>query len=74
MTMRQLTFEESNCVSGAACDALTLTFGMTGPSLSGSLGSWLDCFNTISNYTVDLFGAFDAYMRTGIPYGESHVG
>jgi hypothetical protein len=74
MTMRQLSLEESNAVGGAACDSLTLTFGLTGPSVSGSLGDWWGCASAASNYVSDLFGAFDAYMKTGIPYGEPHVG
>jgi hypothetical protein len=35
--MRQLSFEESAAVGGAECEDLTMTVGLTGVSISGSL-------------------------------------
>jgi hypothetical protein len=68
--MRQISTEEMKDVSGALCSNLTLSFGLTGISLSGSLGDWADCYNSVS----DRLYAYGAHYSTGIRYGEPHVG
>jgi hypothetical protein len=74
MTMRHISFEEAESVAGAACANLTLSIGFTGASMSGSLGDWSDCLRIGSNFIADKYGALEGYLRTGIPYGEPHVG
>ena len=68
--MRQISNEEMKDVSGALCSNLTMSWGITGVSLSGSLGDWRDCFNLLS----DRVYAEYAHYSTGIRYGEAHVG
>lgn len=72
--MRHISFEEAESVAGAACMNLTLSIGLTGASVSGSLGDWADCLRVGSNLIADKYGALEGYLRTGIPYGEPHVG
>lgn len=72
--MRHISFEEAESVGGAACMNLTLSFGLTGASASGSLADWADCWRVGSNLIADKYSAFEGSMRTGIPYGEPHVG
>ena len=38
--MRQISFEEAAAVGGAECANLTMSVGLTGVSISGSLGDW----------------------------------
>ena len=68
--MRQISAEEMKDVSGALCSNLTMSFGLTGVSLSGSLGDWAHCFSLAG----DKLYSFGAHYSTGIPYGEPHVG
>ena len=68
--MRQISNEEMNEVGGALCSNLTMTFGITGVSISGSLGDWADCYSRLS----DRVYAEYAHYSTGIGYGEPHVG
>ncbi|HEX5638376.1 MAG TPA: hypothetical protein VFX81_01120 [Burkholderiaceae bacterium] len=68
--MRQLSNEEMKDVSGALCSSLTLSFSVTGPTISGRLGDWMDCYNRLS----DRVYAEYAHYSTGIRYGEAHVG
>ena len=68
--MRQISYEEAKAVGGADCGDLTMSFGLTGVSVSGSLSDWGDCFNQLSDKLV----GFAAHYSTGIPYGEAHVG
>ncbi|MGB2816479.1 MAG: hypothetical protein WBA53_16905 [Burkholderiaceae bacterium] len=68
--MRQISTEEMKEVGGALCSNLTLSFGITGASISGSLGDWMDCYNLAS----DRVYAEYAHYSTGIRYGEAHVG
>lgn len=67
--MRQISTEEMKDVSGALCSNLTLSFGITGVSLSGSLGDWGDCFSRAGDYLY----SFGAHSSTGIGYGAPHV-
>ena len=68
--MRQISTEEMKEVSGALCSNLTMSLGITGVSISGSLGDWMDCYNLFS----DRVYAGYAHYSTGIGYGEPHVG
>ena len=72
--MRQISFEETEEVGGAACEDLTMSFGFTGVSISGSLSDWSSCFNDAANWFSDTYNSYYAYSATGIPYGEAHVG
>ncbi len=72
--MRQVSFEEAAAVGGGACEDLTFTVGLTNISISGSLGDWGDCLNNVGNRIADTFYSYSAYLSTGIPYGEAHVG
>jgi hypothetical protein len=67
--MRQLSSEEVKEVSGALCSNLTLSFSITGASISGQLGDWKDCYNLLSDR---VYGEW-AHFSTGIRYGEAHV-
>ena len=68
--MRQLSSEEVKEVSGALCSNLTMSLGITGVSISGSLGDWGDCFRLAG----DRLYSYGAHYSTGIGYGEPHVG
>jgi hypothetical protein len=68
--MRQVSIEETKAVGGADCGDLTMSVGLTGVSISGSLNDWGDCYNRLS----DAVSGFGAHYSTGIPYGEAHVG
>jgi hypothetical protein len=72
--MRQVSFEESAAVGGAACGDLTMSLGLTGVSVSGSLSDWGSCFNNAANWLSDSYNSYYASSVTGIPYGEAHVG
>ena len=72
--MRQVSFEESAAVGGAACGDLTMSVGLTGVSVSGSLSDWGSCFNNAANWFSDSYNSYYASSVTGIPYGEAHVG
>lgn len=72
--MKHISFEEAESVGGAACTDLTLSIGLTGASASGSFADWADCVRIATDFIADKFGAFEGSMRTGIPYGEPHVG
>jgi hypothetical protein len=68
--MRQISNEEMKEVGGALCSNLTLSFSITGASISGSLGDWADCYH----YASDRVSGYMAHYSTGIGYGEAHVG
>lgn len=68
--MRQISNEEMKDVSGALCSSLTLSFSVTGPTISGRLGDWADCYARFS----DRVYAEWAHYSTGIEYGTPHVG
>lgn len=68
--MRQVSIEETKAVGGADCGDLTMSVGLTGVSISGSLSDWVDCYNRLS----DTISGYAAHYSTGIPYGEAHVG
>jgi len=72
--MRQVSFEEAAAVGGAACEDLTMTIGLTGASITGSLSDWNSCFNDAVSWFSDTYNSYYAYSATGIPYGEAHVG
>jgi len=72
--MRQVSFEESAAVGGAECGDLTMSVGLTGVSISGSLSDWGNCFNDAVNWFGDSYNSYYASSVTGIPYGEAHVG
>ena len=72
--MRQISIEEAAAVGGGACEDLTMSIGLTGVSISGSLSNWADCGNVVSTWLSDTFNSFDAHLSTGIPYGDAHVG
>lgn len=68
--MRQISIAEAKAVGGAACSDLTMSVGLTGVTVSGSLRDWADCFDRLG----DAINAFGAHYSTGIGYGEAHVG
>jgi hypothetical protein len=72
--MRQISTEEMKDVSGALCSNLTMSIGLTGVSVSGSLGDWRGCLDTLGNFARDKLNAYDAHYSTGIRYGEAHIG
>ena len=72
--MRQVSIEETRAVGGAACGDLTMSVGLTGVSISGSLNDWNDCLGTLGNFVMDTISGYGAHYSTGIPYGEAHVG
>ena len=72
--MRQVSFDEAAAVGGAECEDLTMSIGLTGVSISGSLGDWGSCFNDAVNWVSDTYNSYYASSATGIPYGEPHVG
>lgn len=72
--MRTVSFEEAAAVGGAACQDLTMSVGLTGVSISGSLGDWGSCIGGAADWITDAFNGFGAHYSTGIPYGEPHVG
>jgi hypothetical protein len=72
--MRQVSFEEAAAVGGAACQDLTMSVGITGVTISGSLSNWGDCYNNAVNWFGDTYNSYYASTVTGIPYGEAHVG
>jgi len=71
--MRQISFEESAAVGGAECGDLTMSVGLTGVSISGSLSDWGSCFNDAVNWASDTYNSYYASSVTGIPYGAAHV-
>ena len=72
--MRQISIEEAGAVSGANCNDLTMTIGLTGASVTGSLSNWGSCFNTLSDWATDKYYGYTSTYDAGIPYGEAHVG
>jgi hypothetical protein len=72
--MRQVSFDESAAVGGAACEDLTMSVSITGVSISGSLSDWSSCFNDAMNWASDTYNSYYAGSVTGIPYGQAHVG
>ena len=72
--MRTISYEESAAVGGALCEDLTMTVGLTGVSVSGSLSDWGKCFNDAVAWFSDAYYGAYATGVTGIPYGEAHVG
>ena len=72
--MRQISFEESAAVGGAECGDLTMSVGLTGVSISGSLSDWGSCLDGASAWISDTYNGLSAHFSTGIPYGEPHVG
>lgn len=72
--MRTVSFEEAAAVGGAACEDLTMSVGLTGVSISGSLGDWGSCIGGALGWISDTFYGFSAHYSTGIPYGEPHAG
>jgi len=72
--MRQISFEESAAVGGAACGDLTMSVGLTGVSISGSLDNWASCIEGAAAWMSDTYNGFSSHYSTGIPYGEPHVG
>lgn len=71
--MRQISFEESAAVGGAGCGDLTMSVGLTGVTISGSLSDWGSCLNDAANWASDTYNSYYASSVTGIPYGEAHV-
>lgn len=72
--MRQISFDEAGAVSGADCGDLTMSIGLTGVSVSGSLSDWGSCFGSGLNYMNDLYNGWSSSYSAGIPYGYAHVG
>jgi len=72
--MRQVSFDEAAAVGGAECGGLTMSVGLTGVSISGSLENWNSCFDAFSGWLSDSYNGISAHLSTGIPYGEPHVG
>jgi hypothetical protein len=71
--MRQLTFDEVQAVGGAGCEDLSLSIGLNGVSLSGSLRNWSSCIGQIGDYAMDYLGGMSAHISTGLPYGRPSV-
>ena len=72
--MRQVSIEEAGAVSGAVCSDLTMTIGLTGASISGSLSNWSDCLDMLGDWATDKYYGITSTYDAGIPYGEAHVG
>jgi hypothetical protein len=72
--MRQVSFDEAAAVGGADCGDLTMSVGLTGVTISGSLDNWGSCLDSASAWLSDTYTSFSAHYSTGIPYGEPHVG
>jgi hypothetical protein len=72
--MRQITTREAGAVSGANCGDLTMTIGITGASITGSISNWAGCFNTLGDWVTDMYYGATSTYDAGIPYGEPHVG
>lgn len=72
--MRQVSFDEAAAVGGAECGGLTMSLGLTGVSLTGSVSAWESCMTSIYNGVSDTLSGYGAHYTTGIPYGEPHVG
>ena len=72
--MRQISFEEAATVGGAACQDLTMSVGLTGVSITGSLSNWGSCVTDAANWLSDTYNSYYSSSVTGIPYGEAHVG
>jgi hypothetical protein len=68
--MRQISNEEMKEVGGALCGNVTMTLGITGISLSGSLNDWGDCYTRFADRVYAEYVHYD----TGIGYGAAHVG
>lgn len=71
--MRQVSFDEAAVVGGAECGDLTMSVGLTGVSLTGSVSTWEGCMTSIYNGISDTLTGYGAHYITGIPYGEPHV-
>jgi hypothetical protein len=50
-----------------------MSVGLTGVSISGSLGDWGSCVNDAVNWASDTYNSYYASSVTGIPYGQAHV-
>jgi len=72
--MRQISIEEAGAVAGAACGDLTMSIGLTGASISGSLDNWSSCLSGAVAWVSDGYTSVSSHYSTGIPYGEAHVG
>lgn len=72
--MRQLTFDETKSVGGAAdCNDLTVSISLTGPSVSGSVSAWMGCAGQLSTALGDAVYGQWSHFSLGIPYGTAHV-
>ena len=71
--MRQISLEETAAVGGADCGDLTMSVGLTGASISGSLSNWSSCVSSGLSWVADQYNGFTSQYLTGIPYGEPHV-
>jgi hypothetical protein len=73
--MRHLAFDETTAVVGAAgCEDLTLSIGLNGPSVGGSFGAWVGCFDSLLSGAADTLYGYWTHHDLGIPYGAAHVG
>lgn len=71
--MRQISFDEAGAVSGADCGDLTMSIGLTGVSVSGSLSDWGSCVYSGYTFMTDMYNSWSSHYSTGIPYGYAHV-
>jgi hypothetical protein len=71
--MRQISIEEAAAVGGADCGDLTMSVGITGVTVSGSLENWGSCVDAAANWLSDTYTGISSHYITGIPYGEAHV-
>ena len=71
--MRQVSFDEAAAVGGAACGDLTMSVGLTGVSISGSLDNWASCVDGAAAWISDAYNGLSSHYITGIPYGDPHV-
>ena len=71
--MRQISIKEAAAVGGADCGDLTMSVGLTGASVSGSLSNWGSCVSSGVDWLADKYNGLTSQYITGIPYGEPHV-
>lgn len=72
--MRQVSFDEAAAVGGAECGDLTMSVGLTGVTISGSLDDWASCIDSAYGWIGDTYNGFSSHFSAGIPYGDPHVG
>lgn len=73
--MRRLNLDEMKSVGGAGgCDDLSLSVSIAGPTVGGSVGAWLRCYNSVGPAISDAVYGLWSHYRLGIPYGQVHVG